>query len=42
MKKIYNKIITRECGLKEKMEEVFKDAFEEVIFNYNINLLSQK
>lgn len=30
----YNKTITRESGLKEKMEEVFKDAFEEVIFNH--------
>ena len=30
----YNKTITRDSCLKEKMEEVFKDAFEEVIFNY--------
>jgi hypothetical protein len=32
----YNKIISRECGLKEKMEQVFKNAFEEVVFNHNI------
>ena len=38
----YNKTISRESGLKEKMEEVFKEAFEEVIFNYNLNFLIEK
>ena len=38
----YNKTITRESGLKEKMEKVFKEAFEEIIFTHNIKLLSQK
>jgi hypothetical protein len=38
----FNKIITRESGLKEKMENVFKEAFEEVIFTHNLNSLSEQ
>jgi len=32
----YNKTIRRESGLKERMEEVFKDAFEEILFNHKL------